>query len=70
MIMVTRLNGEQLMVNADMIEFIEVTPDTVVSTVTGKKIIVTEDLETVKDRIVEYKRKIYSAPMVINRENE
>jgi len=70
MIMVTRLNGEQLMVNADMIEFIEVTPDTVISTISGKKIIVTESLETVKSRIVEYKQELFNSPNVIIHDDE
>jgi len=69
MIMVTRLNGDELMVNADMIEFIEVTPDTVISTISGKKIIVTESLDTVKKRIVEYKQEIFSTPKVIIHED-
>jgi Uncharacterized protein, possibly involved in motility len=37
MIYVTRLNNEEFIINAELIEFIEKTPDTVISLTTGKK---------------------------------
>jgi len=43
--------------NADLIETIEATPDTVISLVTGKKYVVREKVEEVIDRIVEFRRK-------------
>lgn len=64
MITVTRLNGEKITINADMVELIEVTPDTVISMVSGKKILVTESAQTVQDKVIEYKRKIFSAPLI------
>ena len=42
MIEVTRLNGTQILVNADLIELVEETPDTVITFTTGRKIIVKE----------------------------
>jgi len=59
MIKVTRLNGKSFYVNCDMIEFLEATPDTVITTTTGKKIIVSESIEEVIDKIVNFKNKIY-----------
>ena len=47
MIKVTKLNGNELVVNADLIEFIERTPDTLISLTTGRKIMVLEDLDDV-----------------------
>lgn len=64
MIYVTRLNGDGLMINADMIEFVEATPDTIITTVTGKKINVTESTDTVLERIIEYKRQITGLPSI------
>lgn len=58
MIRVTRLNNQELFVNIDLIEFIEETPDTVISLTTGKKIIVKEDAKTVIDRIIQFKKNI------------
>ena len=40
MIEVTRLNGTKILINPDLIEFVEETPDTVISFTTGRKIIV------------------------------
>lgn len=46
------------MVNAELIELIESTPDTVISLVSGKKIVVTEDVESVKEKVIDYKREV------------
>ncbi|MBC7764959.1 MAG: flagellar FlbD family protein [Hyphomonadaceae bacterium] len=59
MIMLTRLNGEEFMANADLIEFIEITPDTVITMHSGKKILVSESLETVQNKVIAYKQAIY-----------
>lgn len=63
MIMVTRLNGKAFYVNDELIEFIEETPDTVISLVTDKKIIVTESIDEVVRRIVEYRQKACVLPI-------
>lgn len=60
MIEVTRLKGSKITVNAELIETIEQTPDTVITLTSGKKFIVSEDVETVMDKVVEYKRKIHA----------
>ena len=56
MIRLTRLNKNELVINAEMIEFIEAIPDTIVTLTSGKKIMVFEPVDTVVERIVEYKR--------------
>ncbi len=58
MIIVTKLNNEKLYVNSDMIEIIEVTPDTMLTFYSGKKLTVLERAEEVIDRIIEFKRKV------------
>lgn len=63
MIRLTRLNGTEYVLNCELIETVEATPDTVVSTVSGKKFIVQESVEEVIDRVMEYKRKIYRISM-------
>ena len=59
MIDLTRFNGTGFMVNCDLIETIEETPDTVVTLTTGKKIIVKESRQQIKNLVLSYKRKIY-----------
>lgn len=59
MIKVTRLNGSELVMNADLIETIEATPDTVLTLTTDHKYVVREDVEEIVSRIVSYKRAIF-----------
>jgi flagellar protein FlbD len=59
MIKLTRLNGHPLMLNCDLIESLEETPDTVLTLVSGNKIIVRDKMHDVQDKIIEFKRKIY-----------
>jgi Flagellar protein (FlbD). len=56
---VTKLNGDEFTVNADMIEFIEETPDTVISLISGKKVVVKERKDEIIEKVIDYKRKIF-----------
>src|ERR1700689_3243297 len=58
MIQLTRLNNSPLILNADLIKLIENAPDTVLTLVTGEKIVVSESSAQVVDRIIEFRRKI------------
>lgn len=58
MIDVTRLNGKRFVVNAEQIRFVESTPDTMITLLSGDKIIVTESLEEVVERAIQYQRQI------------
>lgn len=60
MIYVTRLNNKEFIINAELIEFIEKTPDTVISLTTGKKIVVKETPEEIIQRVIEYKQRIFT----------
>jgi flagellar protein FlbD len=54
MITVTRLNGEQVVVNAGLIEFIEPIPETMISLTTGRKLTVRESIEEIVQRVKAY----------------
>lgn len=58
MIRLTRLNNHPLAVNSDLVKFVEQAPDTVITLITGEKIIVRESAEQVLDRIVEFRRSV------------
>ena len=60
MIEVTRLNGTTVLINSDLIETVEETPDTVISLTTGKKFIVKESRQEVKNLVKSYKRDIFT----------
>ncbi len=58
MIRLTRINETAFYVNGELIEFIDVTPDTVLTLTTGEKVRVRERAEEVVERVVEYKRRV------------
>ncbi|RDU22428.1 flagellar FlbD family protein [Anaerosacchariphilus polymeriproducens] len=60
MIDVTKLNGIKILINAELIEIIEETPDTVISFTTGKKLIVKESRQEIKNLVISYKRSIFT----------
>lgn len=60
MIQVTRLKGASFVVNAELIESVESTPDTVITLTNGKKYVVSESCEDVVNLAIEYKRRIHS----------
>lgn len=60
MIKVTRLRAtDELVINAELIETVEATPDTVITLTTGHKFIVQEGQEEVLRRVIAYKRSIF-----------
>lgn len=61
MIKVTRINNSVIYVNPDLIEFLEETPDTVISMTTGKKMIVLESVSVIQERIIAFRKEIYSS---------
>ena len=58
MIYVTRLNHESVVLNCDIIEYVETTPDTVISLTTGEKLMVLESADEIVARVVQYRRAI------------
>ena len=60
MIKVTRLNGQFIVVNADLIEFVEEIPHTIISLTTGKKILVRENTEEIIHKVTSYRSQCES----------
>ena len=60
MIEVTRINNTTYLVNADLIETVEETPDTVITLSNGRKYIVTESAQDIKAKVIEYKNRIFN----------
>lgn len=58
MIQLTRLNNKNLAVNSDLIKFVEQSPDTLVTLITGEKIVVRESTQEVLARIIEFRRSV------------
>lgn len=58
MIKVTRLSGKPIVVNAEIIRFVEQTPDTLITLTSGDKLLVQEGMDDVVQRAIEYARTI------------
>jgi len=58
MVRLTRLNHGAFVLNANLIEHIESTPDTVITLTTAQKYLVLEPVEEVIERVIEYQRRI------------
>lgn len=63
MIEVTRLNDTKLLINSDLIELVEETPDTVITLTTGRKLIVKESRQDIKNLVKSYRRDIMTTKM-------
>jgi len=59
LITLTHMNGKTFVLNAEVIETVERTPDTVITLINGKKLVVKEDVEEVINKVIEYKRRIF-----------
>lgn len=62
MIQLTRLNNQPMMVNSDLIKFVEKAPDTVLTLITGEKIIVLESADLVLEKIVAFRHTLIVGP--------
>ncbi|MBQ7557255.1 MAG: flagellar FlbD family protein [Lachnospiraceae bacterium] len=60
MIEVTKLNGVRILVNPDLIELVEETPDTVVTLTTGRRLIVKESRQDIRDLVKSFRKEIFS----------
>ena len=60
MVEVTKINGQKVLVNPDLMETVEETPDTVISLTTGRKIIVKESRQEVKNLVKLYRKEIFA----------
>ena len=63
MISLTRLNHTHIVLNCDLIEYIETTPDTVISLTTGQKLMVLETAEEVIALVIEYRQLLLQPPV-------
>lgn len=57
MVYLTRLNGERIVLNIDLIEQMEETPDTIVTLTTGKKLVVRESVKKIREDIIKFHKR-------------
>ncbi len=59
MISVTRINGKVFVLNSELIEVLEQTPDTVITLTNGNRYVVKETVDEIVDKIVKYRKKVF-----------
>ncbi len=59
MVLITRLNGTTIYLNAELIKSVEPTPDAVITLTNGERLVAKEPAEVVVARIIEYQRKVH-----------
>ena len=59
MIWLTRFNGQQFVLNSDLIKSIESTPDTVITLTQGEKLMIKEGVEAVINAVVHFRQRLY-----------
>jgi flagellar protein FlbD len=67
-IFVTRLDGKKIVINAEIIEIIEETPETIVTMTSGRKVTVKEKIDEVVSKVIAYKQEI-GLPLIKKQEN-
>jgi len=65
MIRLTRINKVPLVLNSDLIEHVEATPDTVVALTTGQKLVVLESADEIIQKVIEFRRAIANHPETV-----
>lgn len=65
MIYVTRLDGSEFVINSDLIETVEATPDTVITFARDKKVVVRETPEQIIESIARFRQRIYLDPSTL-----
>jgi flagellar protein FlbD len=70
MIILHRLNQQEFVLNADLVETLEATPDTLVTLTNGKKLIVRDDIKDVIGRVIEYRQLCNSTIQVVQTEKK
>jgi flagellar protein FlbD len=65
MIRLTRINRVPLVLNSDLIEHVEATPDTVIALTNGQKLVVLETADQVIQKVIEFRRSIANRPELV-----
>jgi flagellar protein FlbD len=66
-----RLDGNEIIVNADLIETIAAGPETIVSLFWGNRLLIKESVDQVQELVIDYRKKIYTClPRMVNDSNQ
>jgi flagellar protein FlbD len=68
-ILITRIDNKKVVINGELVEMIEQTPETLITLTTGKKLVVKETVDEIVDKIKRYKQEL-NLPIVKDTENQ
>lgn len=68
MIRLTRFDGTQFVLNTEIIQYLEATPDTIITLNTGDKLIIRETVEEVIEAVIEFKKRVFVGAVELNRD--
>jgi len=68
MVTLTRFDGNAIVVNAELIETVESTPDTILTMTNGRKLLVKEGLSVVVERVIDYRRRTLEGMIYFSKE--
>lgn len=66
MIRLCKLNGTEVVVNAELIESLEAAPDTVINLATGNRFLVKDSVDEVVAKVIEYRKRVYAEKKAVN----
>jgi flagellar protein FlbD len=66
MIHLRKLNGTEVVVNAELIESVEAAPDTVINLATGNRFLVKDSVDEVVAKVLDYRKKVYAEKRAVN----
>jgi len=69
LILITRFDNKKIVINGELVEMIEQTPETLITMTTGKKFVVKESVEEIVDKIKVYKKEL-CLPIIKENENQ
>jgi len=69
LILITRFDNKKVVINGELIEMIETTPETLITLTTGKKVIVKESVDEVVEKVKKYKKEL-NLPIIKVNENQ
>lgn len=69
MIELTRMNETPLMLNAELIEYVETVPDTIITLTGGQKVMVRESAPEIRQKVIAFRREIYRDLFTVVPEN-
>ena len=70
MIRLTRLSGLEFVLNGELVQEIESTPDTIITLTSGKKVMVKESVDVIMNAVIEYRQLIVQAPNISDRNSK